>query len=53
MIGPLLAGLILDNLNPNLLWYAAGFIGFLAVLGFLYLQRHVQLHEAAPELSEA
>ena len=53
MIGPLLAGLILDNLNPNLLWYAAGFIGFLSVLGFLYLHRRARVIEATPELAEA
>jgi MFS family permease len=53
MIGPLLAGLILDNLNPNLLWYAAGFIGSFAVLGFLYLHRRAHLVEATPELAEA
>jgi MFS family permease len=53
MIGPLLAGLILDNFNPNLLWYAAGLVGLLAVLGFLYLQRRAHLSEAAPELAEA
>jgi MFS family permease len=52
MIGPLLAGLILDNLNPNLLWYMAGFTGFLAVAGFLYLHRRAHLIEAAPELAE-
>ena len=39
MIGPLLAGLVLDNFNPNMLWYIAGFIGVLSTLGFLYLQR--------------
>ncbi len=53
MIGPLLAGLILDNLNPNLLWYATGFVGMLAVLGFLYLNRRAHLREAVPELTEA
>jgi MFS family permease len=50
MIGPLLAGLILDNLNPNLLWYAAGFVGLLSVLGFLYLHRRARLVEEAPEM---
>jgi MFS family permease len=53
MIGPLLAGLILDNLNPNLLWYAAGFIGMLAVLGFLYLHRRAHLTETTLDLAEA
>jgi MFS family permease len=42
MVGPLLAGLVLDNLNPNFLWYAAGIIGVLATLGFLYLQRRTR-----------
>jgi MFS family permease len=53
MIGPLLAGLILDNLDPNLLWYIAGFIGLLAVLGFLYLHRRAHLIEVIPEPAEA
>jgi MFS family permease len=53
MVGPLLAGLILDNLNPNLLWYAAGLVGLLSVLGFLYLQRRARLVEEAPGLAEA
>jgi len=38
-IGPLLAGLILDNLNPNYLWYAAGLVGLMATTGFLWLHR--------------
>ncbi len=53
MIGPLLAGLILDNFNPNLLWYAAGLVGLVAVLGFLYLQRRARLADMAPEAVEA
>ena len=35
--GPLGAGYILDNFNPNLLWFVAGGIGLLDVLGFLTL----------------
>jgi MFS family permease len=38
-IGPALAGLILDNYNPNYLWYASGILCFLAVLGFLWLHQ--------------
>jgi predicted MFS family arabinose efflux permease len=46
-VGPALAGLILDNFNPNYLWYASGVLCLLAVLGFLWL------HGAAQErLSE-
>ncbi|MDP3186259.1 MAG: MFS transporter [Anaerolineales bacterium] len=40
--GPVLAGLILDNLNPNWLWYACGMLGMLATLGFLALDRRVR-----------
>lgn len=36
-IGPLGAGLIMDNLDPRLLWFAAGFVGTLSVIGFTYL----------------
>ncbi len=35
--GPLGAGLIMDNLDPRLLWFAAGFVGLLSVIGFAYL----------------
>jgi MFS family permease len=45
MIGPYLAGLVLDNFDPRFLWYAAGMIGALAVLGFLGLHRRVEANE--------
>jgi MFS family permease len=38
-VGPYLAGLVMDNYNPNLLWYACGIIGMVAVTGFLALHR--------------
>ncbi len=38
-IGPLLAGLIIDNLNPDLVWYLSGLIGLIAAAGYLWLQR--------------
>lgn len=41
-IGPLLAGIVLDNTNPDYLWYLAGLIGFLAVFSFLWLHRQVK-----------
>lgn len=40
--GPYLAGLVMDNYNPNLLWYACGVIGMIAVMGFLALHRALQ-----------
>jgi MFS family permease len=36
-VGPYLAGLIMDNYNPNWLWYACGIVGLITVLGFLTL----------------
>ena len=38
-IGPVLAGLVLDNLNPNLLWYIGGGLCIVSALGFIGLQR--------------
>jgi predicted MFS family arabinose efflux permease len=38
-IGPYLAGLLMDNHDPNLLWYACGVCGMLATVGFLILHR--------------
>jgi MFS family permease len=35
--GPWLAGQIMDNYNPNWLWYACGIIGIFAIMGFLAL----------------
>jgi MFS family permease len=36
--GPYLAGLIMDNTNPNWLWYACGILGMAAAVGFFFLQ---------------
>jgi len=41
-LGPYLAGLVLDNYDPNLLWYACGMIGMIAVIGFLALHQRLQ-----------
>jgi MFS family permease len=41
-VGPYLAGVVMDNYDPNLLWYACGVIGMIAVLGFLILHRTLQ-----------
>ena len=37
--GPWAAGLVLDNYDPNFVWYAAGIICFIAGLGFLWLNQ--------------
>jgi MFS family permease len=36
-VGPAAAGLILDNLNPNLLWYVGGVLCSVAAVGFYVL----------------
>jgi len=38
-VGPYFAGLILESANPNLLWMTCGFIGLLATLGFVALNK--------------
>ena len=40
-IGPLGAGLIMDNLDPRVLWFVAGFVGLLSTLGFTWLHLKV------------
>ena len=40
-VGPILAGLILDNYNPNLLWYLGGVLCLISVVGFYLL--HLKL----------
>jgi MFS family permease len=48
-IGPLFAGLILDNLDPRILWWSAGVIGLLAVAIFLNLYRNAQIRSQAAQ----
>ena len=52
MIGPLLAGLIMDNGDPNWVWYSSAILGTISALGFLWLRKthespELQLPEAA------
>lgn len=51
-IGPAAAGLVLDNFNPNWVWYACGLVAGIAVVGFLWLQVRTQarFHEMEPEV---
>jgi len=51
--GPYLAGQILDNYDPRILWYAAGIIGTLAVMGFLGLHRHIEAREDSSQPATA
>jgi MFS family permease len=45
-IGPWLAGQIVDNVDPNWLWYACGIVGTLSVIGYLILHR---IHQPVTE----
>jgi MFS family permease len=38
-VGPLLAGLVMDNLDPRWVWYAAGLLGIGAAAAFYGLER--------------
>jgi MFS family permease len=50
-VGPFLAGLIMDNTNPNWVWYASGILAAVAVIGYLYLHTRVEEKvEESPEL---
>ena len=40
-IGPLLAGIVLDNFDPHWLWYIAGVVGIIAAGAFYTLERLV------------
>jgi MFS family permease len=39
LFGVIVAGLIMDHFNPNLVWYLSGIICLIAVLGLIMLQR--------------
>ena len=52
-IGPWAAGLILDNYNPDWVWYAAGIVCAIAVIGFLSLHMSAQKRFAAVPAEEA
>ena len=38
-IGPAAAGVVMDNFNPNYVWYIGGALCFVSVLSFLALHR--------------
>ena len=38
-VGPLLAGLVMDNADPRWVWYATGFIGVIAAFAFALMDR--------------
>lgn len=46
-VGPLLAGLIMDNADPRWVWYAAGILGVMAAFIFTLLYRFVEAPQPA------
>lgn len=48
-VGPLLAGLIMDYVDPHWVWYAAGVLGLVAAGAFVLLQHQVGQKQAAME----
>jgi MFS family permease len=41
-VGPWAAGLIMDNYNPNWVWYAAGIVSAVAIAGFCLLHLKIR-----------
>ena len=50
MLGPAGAGLILDNYDPNLLWYLCGLVCAVPVLALVWLQMRIGRQERFAEL---
>ena len=53
-VGPLLAGLVMDNADPRWVWYAAGLLGLVGAAAFVLLRRRAeQAAEKAIRVAEA
>ncbi len=52
IFGPTLAGLILDNSNPKLIWYIGGVLCTLAAMGYFALHRFAHARLAQPVVEE-
>jgi len=42
LFGVVIAGLIMDYIGPNWVWYIAGILSLIAIVGFLLLQGAVK-----------
>lgn len=49
-VGPLLAGIIMDNYNPDWVWYLCGIIGSMAAIGFVLLHQKAGESLKTPEI---
>jgi len=52
-VGPLAAGIIMDNYNPNWVWYAGGIICVISALGYLVMQPAAKNKISGPIGSES
>ena len=52
-IGPFAAGIIMDNYDPNWVWYVSIILGVISIIGYLWLHQSNkdQLDESLPDLS--
>ena len=50
MVGSIAAGLIMDNYNPNWVWYACGILSTIAIIGFLVLHSKTRDRLAVDDL---
>lgn len=48
-VGPLLAGLIMDNYDPRWVWYLAGIVGVISAAGFALIQSRTAHQLEKPE----
>jgi MFS family permease len=53
MVGPLLSGLIMDNMDPRWVWYATGLVGMVAAAAFVLLQQWMPSAAAGEEVAAA
>lgn len=49
MVGPYLAGMVMDHYDPRLVWYVCGILGGVASLGYYWLYRSSKRAPAAAE----
>jgi MFS family permease len=50
IVGTLLAGLIMDNADPRMVWYAAGLLGIIATS--MYVSLHARVNRNKDEASD-
>ena len=51
-VGPWAAGMIIDNYDPNWVWYLSGVLCFMAVIGFLWLHLATRKRFASDSVQE-